>query len=848
MSRDFFITNLQQQIFRYLFTFITCSMESMNKNYYFSAETKNALEIAESYSKEAMSEAVMPEHLLKAVLHKDVGLVSFLEDMDKDYYYLLDWANARLNLLPKAGKPSFEIIFSDTSLAVLNEAENYREINDAAVLEPIFLLAALVTPGVGFTFEQLKSLSLTANELLASFDKPKQTKEQGKTSVQTNSIGKNLTKYTINKNLEAQNGYMPIIIGFEKEMQAIFETLGKRSKSNVLIVGESGIGKTALIDAFVQRVIQKEAPDFLQNSTIFELDLSAISLEANYKGEIEDRAKKVLKEINETENAVLIIEGIDKIFDKQSMIYGVAALLKKKLNKSAVRLIATASVEGFTKNIETDQEFVSKIEKLTIEEPSFEMASRIIKGAKVSYEEHHNLQVSDEVVTEAIRLAKRYMGERSLPDSAFDLIDKTLSHIHTMNDISEKEIEMLNEKLTKIKTSAEENGDDKTAFDLQWLHHEIFNRLSFLLTSQLDDKADLSAMKNNNDKIKHLENILKELQQFAKNKRTQVDATDLSLVIAQQTGIPMGKVQSKERDKLVSAEAIIKERVVGQDHAIKSVLEAIYESRSGLSKKGQPIASVFFLGPTGTGKTELTKALAEFLFQEESAIIRFDMQEFMESHSVSTMIGAPAGYVGYEEGGLLVNKIRQKPYSIVLFDEIEKAHPDVFNIFLKIMDEGRLKDKLDRVGDFSNALIVFTSNVGSDYIFKSFESGKIPSSNDLKQIMIEQEFKPEFLGRLTEIIPFSPITEEIVLMIFNIHLKNLMKTLVELNITLTISDETKKALALSEFSPQLGARPILGIIRNQLRRPLSKMIISGEVKAGGKIELKYENGEYQWKI
>ena len=816
-------------------------------DYNFSSETKNAIEIAGSYAKDSMNESVMPEHLLKAVLHKDVGLVSFIEQIDKDYYYLLDWANIRLDLLPKSGKPNFEITFFDTTLAVLSEAENYRETNGAAELEPIFLLAALVTPGVGFTFEQLKTLPLTADEVLVNLKKSKPAGEQGgKSSISGGQVGKNLAKYTIDKNAEAQNGYMPLIIGFEKEMQAIFETLGKRSKSNVLIVGESGIGKTALIDAFVQRVIKGEAPDFLQNSTIFELDLSAISSEANYKGEVEDRAKKILKEITEIENAVLVIEGIDKVFDKQSMLYGVATLLKKELNKSAIRLIATTSVEGFTKNIETDKEFVRKIEKLAIEEPSFEMASRIIKGAKVRYEEHHNLQVSDEVVLEAIRLAKRYMGERSLPDSAFDLIDKTLSHIHTMNDISEKEIEMLSEKLNAIKTSAKENGDDKTAFDLQWLHHELFNRLSFLLTSQLDEKADLAGMKNNGEKIKYLESVLTELERLAKNKRSQVDVTDLSLVIAQQTGIPMGKVQSKERDKLVNAEAIIKERVVGQDHAIRTVLEAIYESRSGISKKGQPIASVFFLGPTGTGKTELTKALAEFLFQEEAAIIRFDMSEFMEPHSVATMTGAPAGYIGYEEGGLLVNKIRQKPYSIVLFDEIEKAHPDVFNIFLQIMDEGRVHDKLNRVGDFSNALIVFTSNVGSDYVFKSFAEGKIPSSNDLKQIMIERKFKPEFLGRLTEIIPFAPITEEIVLMIFNIHLKNLLKTLVDLNITLVISDETKKALALSEFSPQLGARPILGIIRNEIRRPLSKMIISGEIKAGSKVELTQKDGKFEW--
>ena len=812
----------------------------------FSIESQNALKIAESYSKEAINEAIEPAHLLKAVLHRESGLIDFLETgINKDYYYLLDWANARIKMLPKSSAPVFDHPFSQATQTVFDEAESFQRKYGAERLEPIFLLAALITPGVGFTFEQLKTLPLTADELLANLDKPKSsTKEQGKSSSPTAQVGKNLTKYTIDKNVEAQSGDMPIIIGFEKEMQAIFETLGKKTKSNVLIVGESGIGKSALIDAFVQRIINGETPDFLKDNTVFELDLSAISSEANYKGEIEDRAKKVLKEIEEIENAVLVIEGIDKIFDKQSMLYGVATLLKKELNKSSIRLIATTSVEGFTKNIETDKEFVRKIEKLTIEEPSFDMTSRIVKGAKVRYEEHHGLQVSDEVVAEAIRLAKRYMSERSLPDSAFDLIDKTLSHIHTLNDISEREIELLNEKLADIKTNAEEK--DKTAFDLQWLHHEIFNRLSFLLTSQLDDEIDFSGLKNNDEKIKHLEIVLKELQQLTQQKRTQVEVADLSLIIAQQTGIPIGKVQTKERDKLVNADAIIKERVVGQDHAIKTVLDAIFESRSGLSKKGQPIASVFFLGPTGTGKTELTKALAEFLFQDESAIIRFDMSEFMESHSVATMTGAPAGYVGYEEGGLLVNKIRQKPYSIVLFDEIEKAHPDVFNIFLQIMDEGRIHDKLNRTGDFSNALVVFTSNVGSDYIFKSFEAGKIPSSNDLKQIMIERKFKPEFLGRLTEIIPFAPITEEIVLMIFNIHLKNLLKTLTELNITLTMTDETKKQLALSEFSPQLGARPILGIIRNQVRRPLSKMIISGEIKAGSKVELKYKDGQYEW--
>ena len=817
----------------------------MDNKYNFSDESKNALRIAESYANEFMNVAIEPAHLLKAVLHKDIGLVDFLENNGKDYYYLLDWVNARIKLLTRTSRPNFSLSFSEVCLTVISEAEDFRSNLGSERLEPVFILAALVTPGVGFTYEQLKTLPLSADEILTNYDRPKPNKKQGKSKTNAiSSVSKNLTKYTVNRNIEAQNGEMPVIVGFEKELKAIFESLGKTKKSNVLIVGESGIGKTALIEAFIQRVIKGETPEVMNGSIIFELDLAAISSEANYKGEIEDRAKKVLNELNEVENAALVIEGIDKIFEKQSLLYGISTLLKKALSKNTIRLIATASVEGFTKNVEPDREFTGKIEKFTIEEPLFDMTLRIIKGAKVRYEEHHGLQVSDEVVTEAIRLAKRYLSERSLPDSAFDLIDKTLSHIQMMNDISGKEIDLLRGKLAEIKNS--ENDNKEIAFDLQWLHHEIFNRLSHLLTSQLDVRPDFSTIESNNEKILHLETVLKQLKELAKRKRTQVEITDLSLVVAQHTGIPMGKLQTKERDKLVNAEAILRERVVGQDYAIRTVLDAIYESRSGLSKKGQPIASVFFLGPTGTGKTELTKALAEFLFQDEAAIIRFDMQEFMESHSVSTMIGAPAGYVGYEEGGLLVNKIRQKPYSIVLFDEIEKAHPDVFNLFLQIMDEGKLHDKLNRTGDFSNALIIFTSNVGSDYIVESFEAGIIPSSNDLKQIMIARKFKPEFLGRLTEIIPFSPVTENMAIMIFNIHLKNLVTTLNELNIKLTLTDETKKTLAMSGFSSTLGARPILGIIRNHIRRPLAKMIISGEIKQGSKVELLHKDGKYEW--
>lgn len=367
------------------------------------------------------------------------------------------------------------------------------------------------------------------------------------------------------------------------------------------------------------------------------------------------------------------------------------------------------------------------------------------------------------------------------------------------------------------------------------------NQVSCILMAQLDADVDFSKITTVKERIDYLQKILEQLAQLSQEKRTTLLSADLFAVVAKQTGIPLGKVQSKERDRLINAEATLKKRVVGQDHAVKIVLDAVFESRSGLNKKGQPMGSFFFLGPTGTGKTELSKALAAFLFEDESALIRFDMSEFKEEHSVALLYGAPPGYVGYEEGGLLVNKIRQKPYSVVLFDEIEKAHKSVFDLFLQILDEGKLHDRLGRVGDFSNALILFTSNIGSQFIVDSFNKGAIPQNNDLMEIM-QNYFRPEFLGRLTEIVPFSPITEETVTRIFDIHLKGLLKLLEEQEIKLEISPEVKRQIAMMGYNPQYGARPVIGIIRKELRHPLSKLIISGKIKSGDTVEVQMKEG------
>ena len=470
---------------------------------------------------------------------------------------------------------------------------------------------------------------------------------------------------------------------------------------------------------------------------------------------MEDRFKNIINEVEALPNAVLIIEQIDKLFDKQGALFGCSTLLKNELSKGRLQLLCTSSIDGYTKNIETDKEMTSNIEKISIDEPDTAVTLSILQGIMPAYEAYHHLTVDETVLDEAIRLAKRYLTEKCLPASAIDLLDRTMSHVKIEKDLS-------------------------------------------------DEKTDA---------------LLSE---------------DLSGTVARQTGIPLGKVQTQERDRLMSGEETLKKRVVGQDHAVKKVLDAVYEARSGLSKKGQPMGSFFFLGPTGTGKTELSKALAEFLFGDESALIRFDMSEFKEEHSVALLYGAPPGYVGYEEGGLLVNKIRQSPYSVVLFDEIEKAHKSVFDLFLQILDEGKLHDRLGRVGDFSNALILFTSNIGAQTIVEKFNSGIIPENNELMDIM-QGYFRPEFLARLTEIVPFSPITDKTVAQIFDIHMKGLLKLLDEQNITLELTPEARQTIALRGYNQQYGARPILGIIRKELRHPISKMMISGKVKPGDHI-------------
>lgn len=744
-----------------------------NKLEGFDESAIEVFQIAEAYAKENMNAVIEPAHILKALLHKDIGLVSFIEKkLDADYYYLLEWADMRIKMSKKSSDSSQMKSFSALTKAVVSEADSIRASSKKESIDPISLLIAVVTPGVGFTFEQLKTLPLQKEGVVAACGAQSGkigTVTEGGEKRPKSSGSKSIEAYCILKNQQQANGKLSESIGFEYELGEIYGILGRKTKSNILITGESGVGKTALVNAFIQAIANGNVPTYLQNAQVYELDTIALSIGVSYKSEIEGRMKKILDELSDMDTAILVIESFDKLMDKQGTLNGTINLLKSSLNQGLL-CICTSSIEGFTKNIETDKEIAAKFERIIVEEPSVEATDTILQTVIKSFETFHDLKASEDFTRNSIRLAKRYFSEKHLPDSAIDLIDRTMALLKIKNDLSP------------------------------------------------DDKKEVVCVEH------------------------------LMEVVSQKTGIPLGNVQAAERDRLVNAEDILKQRVVGQDHAIKAVLDSIYESRSGLNKKGQPIGSFFFLGPTGTGKTELAKSLAEFLFQDDTAILRFDMSEYKEEHSVALLYGAPPGYVGYEEGGLLVNQIRQKPYSIVLFDEIEKAHRSVFDLFLQILDEGKLHDRLGRAGDFSNALIIFTSNIGSQYVFDQFGKNIVPTHNDMLEVM-QGYFRPEFLARLTEIVPFAPINEKIVTMIFNIHLKGLLKTLKEQNITFTVDDKAIRKIAMSGFNAQYGARPILGILRKDIRRPLSKMIISGKLKDGDSVTLTLdEKDELMWDI
>lgn len=825
-------------------------MSTVTQDVVFSESAKRVIKIAQAIAKENMHTAFGAAHVLKALLHKDAGLQPVLKGMGQDIYYIEEWADVRIESLPKSAAFK-ELVSGDQAMEdVLNEADTIRLKLLKDAIEPLHMLAALSTPGVGFSYEQLKTFPLQREQLLAGVTEGEElqaalagavnSKEQPATKHHA------LLKYCTDKTLQAREGKTDPIVGRDKEVRMMAEILCRRSKPNVLISGEPGVGKSALVDGFALAIVEQKAPVGLHNARLFELDTGALIAGASYKGEIEDRLKNIIQEIKQFDKAILFIDEIHVLIDKHGSAGGAVNLLKPELARGTITIIGATTLEEYRKYIESDEAFNRRFELLMVEEPDKTVCFQMIKKVAPIYEKHHGIQVPDDTIKETIRLAKRYIKEKRLPDAAIDVIDRSMAALGMINDTASGDLQAF---IAQYNAWEKEDAAEQlhTEEEWQWLHLQMKHKLSPILWTSFQSDTDPSALSGAAAIKEYIRNALEALQAGAMNKHTSLQKSDVAAIVSYKTGIPIGKVQVQEKERLLNMEPVMKQRVIGQDHAIKSISEAILESRSGLSKPGQPIGSFFFLGPTGTGKTELAKTLASFLFQDESFMIRFDMSEFKEEHSAALLYGAPPGYVGYEEGGLLVNRIRQKPYSVVLFDEIEKAHASVFDIFLQILDEGKLHDKLGKEGDFSNAVIIFTSNIGSQYVVDAFNNGEVPSSARLMEIM-SQHFRPEFLGRLTEIVPFAPMTETMVQNILQVQLQSLYVALEKQGITVSVSEKASLVLARMGFTPRYGARPLSGVIRSQLRKPLSRRIISGEIGRGSTIQLDVnEQEELVWK-
>ena len=816
---------------------------------------KQLIHIAQSIARENYNATYSGSHLLQALMHKDIGLRDFLNSIDKDPAYIYDWADVRIEEYPKTGNLPSEPIPDEKIDKILEEADEMRLKLGLDEVNPLCILTAITKANVVYTAQELKSLPLREHEILNHFQgESKQINNQENnllSGLQDSKLSfPAITAYCVDMTKMAADGKIETIVGRDKELRQLVEILCRKTKPNVIIVGEPGVGKTALLEGFASEINIGNVPELLKEATLLELDTGALLAGTSYKGEIEDRLKKVINECKKINKAILFIDEIHALLDSKGSAGNVANLLKPELARGEITVIGATTQEEYRKIIEPERAFDRRFEVLMVEEPDEAACVKMIKEILESYKEHHGVDVDENSLGDCVKLAKRYSKGKKLPDSAIDLLDRTMASIKMLDELSEGELQKWKENYEEIIKETPE--DDPLLIDeLLWNFQLLQNKLSPILWGSLSEQHVLDNSMDVTQIKKVIDETFDELIKHASVKREKVGTLEMAAVMASKTGIPIGKIQSGEKEKLMNMEDLLKKRVVGQDHALKTLADAIIENRSGLNKPGQPIGSFFLLGPTGTGKTELAKSMAELLFNDESAMIRFDMSEFKEEHSAALLYGAPPGYVGYEEGGMLVNKIRQQPYAVVLFDEIEKAHSSVFDVFLQIMDEGKVHDKLGKEGDFSNSLILFTSNIGSEQIVEHFERNEIPNAKSLLKIMTDSgRFRPEFLARITEIIPFSPITEGMAENIFKIQLKPLRNALQRLGMTFEISDAAVKELALNGFSSKYGARQITGVIRSQIARPISKRIVREEVKAGENISVDWneEKKELEWEI
>ena len=850
-------------------------------------QAQEALQSAMSLATGHGQQAVEPLHILEAIVTEDDSVgVYLLQKLGVNINALRSMLKQEIDRLPKVsgGDPYFS---RESSEAIQKAGDFTREFNDKYASVEHLLLGILA--GRDMASRLLKDSGATEKEMIAAI---KNLRKGSTIDSQTNEQTFDaLGKYAINLNEQARKGKLDPVIGRDEEIRRVLQILSRRTKNNPILVGEPGVGKTAIAEGIAHRIIDGDVPENLRNKQIYSLDMGALIAGAKYKGEFEERLKAVVKEVISSDGEILLF--IDEIHTlvgagKSDGAMDAANILKPALARGELRAIGATTLDEFQKYFETDKALERRFQKVMVDEPSVPDAISILRGLKERYENHHKVRIKDEAIIASVELSHRYITSRFLPDKAIDLVDEAAAKLRLeMNSVPD-EIDELDRKVRQMEIEREairrENDqgrideltkeiDDlngkRTAMRAKWQsERDLLEKVQ--KNKQLIDeyKLEAAAAERSGDygkvaelrygKIQEAQNEITRLQAEIEKShaggamiKEEVDAEDIAEVVARWTGIPVSRMMQSEREKLLQMESVLHERVIGQDKAIEAIANAVRRSRAGLQDARRPIGSFIFLGTTGVGKTELAKALAEYLFNDDTMMTRIDMSEYQERHSVSRLIGAPPGYVGYDEGGQLTEAVRRKPYSVVLLDEIEKAHPDVFNILLQVLDDGRLTDNKGRTVDFRNTIIIMTSNIGSPIIVENFSKyhNETPpeeviekTQNEVFELM-KQTIRPEFLNRIDEIIMFTPLTKNDVRQIVVLQLAQINKMLEENSMRLEVSDKAIGWLAEKGFDPLFGARPIKRTLQRYLVNELSKEILAGTVSRDSVIHVDAnENG------
>ena len=850
----------------------------------FTIKSQEALQKAASIASGNQQQAIEPGHLLQAILETDENVSNYvIKKMNVNEAILKTKLEEIVNGYPKvSGQQAY---LSPTANSVLQNAEKeLREFKDEFVSVEHMLLALLATK------DKVSSLMKDVGFDRAGLLKAIKELRGGSKVTDQNAEAKykSLERYSKNLNELAKKGKIDPVIGRDEEIRRVLQILSRRTKNNPILLGEPGVGKTAIVEGMAQRIVNGDVPENLKTKTLVSLDMGLLVAGAKYKGEFEERLKAVIKEVTDSNGEIILF--IDEIHTLIGAGGGEGAmdaanLLKPALARGELHAIGATTLKEYQKHIEKDKALERRFQAVMVDEPNVEDSISILRGIKDKYELHHGVRIKDDAVISAVELSSRYISDRFLPDKAIDLMDEAAAKLRLEMDSLPEELDELNRKIMQLEIEREairrEKDKDKEAL----LSKEIAelsgqrNSLKAKWDSEKSVVHDIQKEKENIDRLKFeaeqaeksgdygrvaeirygkitdaekklrdLQTQMKEMQGDHSLLKEEVDSEDIAEVVAKWTGIPVSKMLQSERDKLLNLEEELSKRVAGQEEAIKALSDAVRRSRAGLQDPKRPIGSFIFMGTTGVGKTELSKALAEYLFNDDNAMVRIDMSEYQESHSVSRLIGAPPGYVGYDEGGQLTEAVRRKPYSVILLDEIEKAHPDVFNTLLQVLDDGRLTDNKGRVANFKNTIIIMTTNIGSQIIQENFE--KITDANYFEVIegtkeeviaLLKKSVRPEFINRIDEIIMFRPLTKKDIRKIVAIQFELIKKRLAESGVSIEISEAALDRLAKLGFDPQFGARPLKRVMQREILNELSKQILTGKVNKDSQIFVDMKN-------